>query len=89
MKENGAEVMLKDFSACNKFDAMEQLVDINIPVQVIVGDKDQMTPLKYASYLQDQLPQAELVIIKNGTHMVFAEQADLVNEKIQNFLDSL
>jgi pimeloyl-ACP methyl ester carboxylesterase len=86
MKRNGATVMLKDFSACNKFDVMERLSEINIPVQIIVGDKDQMTPLKYASFLKDSLPQAELAVIKDGTHMVFAEQADLVNRQIQYFL---
>jgi len=78
--------MLKDFTACNHFDLMTQLVDINIPVQIIVGDKDQMTPLKYSLFLKDNLPQAELAIIKDGTHMVFAEQAALVNKQIEYFL---
>lgn len=86
IKANGASVMLKDFSACDTFDVMEHLSDINIPVQIIVGDKDHMTPLKYATFLQDKLSQAELVIIKNGTHMAFAEQPDLINKKIQGFL---
>tara|TARA_R110002167_G_scaffold130988_9_gene314657 strand:+ start:628 stop:1314 length:687 start_codon:yes stop_codon:yes gene_type:complete len=89
IKENGADVMLKDFSACDKFDVMAHLSEIKIPVQVIVGDKDQMTPLKYASFLQANLPHAELAVIKDGTHMVFAEQADLVNQQIQYFLSSM
>ena len=87
--ENGAEVMLKDFIACDNFDVMKHLSEIKIPVQIIVGDKDQMTPLKYASFLKDSLPQSELSVIKDGTHMVFAEQADLVNRKIKNFLANI
>tara|TARA_R110001592_G_scaffold75526_1_gene228664 strand:+ start:3755 stop:4444 length:690 start_codon:yes stop_codon:yes gene_type:complete len=89
MKVNGAGVMLKDFSACNKFDVMEHLAEMNIPVQIIVGDKDQMTPLKYASFLKYNLPNAELAVIKDGTHMVFAEQADIVNLQIQYFLTNI
>jgi len=89
IKENGASVMLNDFSACDKFDVMEHLADINIPVQIIVGDKDQMTPLKYALFLQNKLSQAELKIVKGGTHMVFAEHPDLVNKTIQGFLTSI
>jgi pimeloyl-ACP methyl ester carboxylesterase len=54
-----------------------------------VGDKDEMTPLKYAVFLQDHLPKAEVTIIEGGTHMVFAEQPDLINNTIQYFLASL
>ena len=68
---------------------IRHLSEIKIPVQIIVGDKDQMTPLKYASFLKDSLPQSELSVIKDGTHMVFAEQADLVNRKIKNFLANI
>ena len=28
----------------------------------------------------------QLAVVKDGAHMVFAEQADLVNKKIQRFL---
>jgi len=89
IKENGASVMLNDFTACDKFDVMEHLVDIKIPVQIIAGDKDHMTPLKYASFLQNNLPQAQLVVVEGGTHMAFAEQADFVNKKIKGFLASI
>jgi len=89
IKENGASVMLNDFTTCDKFDVMEHLVDIKIPVQIIAGDKDHMTPLKYASFLQNNLPQAQLVVVEGGTHMAFAEQADFVNKKIKGFLASI
>jgi pimeloyl-ACP methyl ester carboxylesterase len=86
IKETGAQVMFNDFNACDKFDVMNQLADINIPVQIMVGEKDVMTPVKYASFLQDHLFNSELEIISAGTHMVFAEQAALVNQKIEEFI---
>jgi len=86
---NKAVSMLNDFRACDNFDVMSKLKDIKVPVQIIVGDKDQMTPVKYAAYLEDQLPNATLSIIENGTHMVFAELPDIVNKIIQDFLTSV
>lgn len=86
IKKTGAEVMLNDFNACDQFDVMNQLANIKIPVQIIVGEEDSMTPAKYASFLHERLPLSELDVIKSGTHMVFAEQAGLINNKIQEFI---
>ena len=89
MKENGAAVMLTDFLACNDFDAMDKISSITIPVQLIVGSEDVMTPVKYSRFLNEQLPNATLNIIEGGTHMVFAEQPDSVNQCIQRFINSI
>ena len=87
--KNGATVMLKDFTACDNFDVMQDIGSITLPVQLIVGDKDIMTPVKYSEFLLGQLPNAKLNIIENGTHMVFAEQHDTVNGYIQEFVNGL
>ena len=86
---NGAAVMLKDFTACDNFDVMQEIGSIKLPVQLIVGDKDIMTPVKYSEYLLANLPNAQLEVIDAGTHMVFAEQYDKVNACIQRFVDGL
>lgn len=87
--KNGAAVMLKDFTACDNFDVMQEIGSIKLPVQLIVGDKDIMTPVKYSEYLLANLPSAQLEVIDAGTHMVFAEQYDKVNACIQRFVDGL
>ena len=81
--------MLKDFTACDNFDVMQEIGSIKLPVQLIVGDKDIMTPVKYSEYLLANLPNAQLEVIDAGTHMVFAEQYDKVNACIQRFVDGL
>lgn len=86
IEENGAAVMLKDFIACNNFDVMDGLEKIQMPVQLIVGEKDQMTPVKYSLYLKHKLQGAALDIVEGGTHMVFAEQPDAVNRIIEAFI---
>ena len=89
IKNNGALIMLNDFKICDKFDVMEQLASLHLPVKIIVGEKDSMTPVKYASFLHERIDQSELTVIEGGTHMVFAEQAALVNEQIEAFIATI
>lgn len=86
---NGVSVMLTDFTICDKFDVIEQLPQIDVPTLIIVGDADQMTPIKYATFLQQHIPNAQIAIIEEGGHMVFAEQPDRVNQCIETFLNTL
>jgi pimeloyl-ACP methyl ester carboxylesterase len=80
------KTMLDDFNLCDSFDVMDQLENIKLPVQIIVSEKDIMTPVKYVSILHDRIANSELEVIKAGTHMVFAEQAELINKHIQGFM---
>ena len=89
IKKNGARIMLNDFKVCDKFDVMDQLSSLHLPVKIIVGEKDSMTPVKYASFLHERIDQSELTVIEGGTHMVFAEQTALVNEHIEAFIATL
>lgn len=89
IRQNGPGVMLADFEVCNQFDVMEQLENIQLPVKILVGETDSMTPVKYATFLKNALLKSELDIIKHGTHMVFAEQPDLVNHSIHSFIERI
>ena len=86
---NGAKTMLNDFLACDQFDVMEQLSKVDIPVQIIVGQQDQMTPKKYAEYLDNNLPNSDLKVVEEGSHMVFTEKPDVVNNIIKDFINQL
>ncbi|MFO1428980.1 MAG: alpha/beta hydrolase [Candidatus Competibacteraceae bacterium] len=63
-----------DFLACNQFDVMTRLSEIEVPTLVITGGADALTPIKYGQYLKDQMPQAELVVIPIAGHMVAREK---------------
>ncbi|MFC1995787.1 alpha/beta fold hydrolase [Chloroflexota bacterium] len=85
----GPAVMLSDFHCCDKFDIMDKVHTIKLPTLIIGGSDDEMTPVKYANYLADKIEGASKVIIEGGTHFVFAEQPDEVNQAIGKFLSSL
>jgi len=88
-EENGLPVMLNDLRACDKFDIMDRLGDINIPLLAVCGTEDIMTPPKYSQYLADHMKNARAVVIQGGTHFVFAEKPEEVNRAIEDFLKKL
>jgi pimeloyl-ACP methyl ester carboxylesterase len=87
--ENGPAAALNDMRACDKFDIMERLGEISVPVLAVCGSNDEMTPAKYTQFMVDKIPQAKAVIIPDGTHWVFAEKPDAVNLAISDFLAAL
>jgi pimeloyl-ACP methyl ester carboxylesterase len=86
MKENGLPVLLNDLRACDRFDVMERLGKISTPLLAITGTEDVMTPPKYSYYLAEHVKDARAVIVKGGTHFVFAEKPEEVNQAIDGFL---
>lgn len=80
------EVRYQDFLACDRFDVMDRVDEIEVPALVICGQEDRLTPVKYSLYLADSLPQASLQIIPEAGHMVMWEQPRAVNAAITSFL---
>ncbi|MGI5878978.1 MAG: alpha/beta fold hydrolase [Syntrophomonadaceae bacterium] len=81
-----AEVLYSDFNACDRFDRSKDLGKINIPVLLIVGQLDQLTPVKYSQYLHDHIPASELVVIPQAGHYVMLEKALETNRAIADFI---
>ena len=76
-----------DFTACNGFDCTAQLEEVNLPVLLICGEADRLTPFKYSRFLAEKLPQAQLVEVKGAGHMVMLEAPRQVNRAIASFVE--
>jgi pimeloyl-ACP methyl ester carboxylesterase len=85
----GPAVMLNDFQCCDRFDVIDDVQEIKLPTLVICGERDTMTPVKYAEYLRSKLANCEVVIVPGATHFVFAEKPETVNHAIADFLQRL
>lgn len=83
------QTYLADFTACDRFDCMERLAEIKMPVLLICGSADRLTPLKYSRHLLDHLPRAELVEVEGAGHMVMLEAPQRVNRVIASFLEKI
>jgi len=87
--ENGPAVTLNDMLACDKFNIIDRLSEIQIPTLAICGTEDLMTPPKYSDFLAANIPGCISLIIPGGTHYVFAEKPDEVNHAIEDFINNL
>lgn len=86
--EVGAAVQLNDFRCCDRFNIMDKVNQIEAPTLVICGTEDEMTPVKYSEYLANEIAGARLVIFE-GSHFVFMESPEKVNQAIEEFLKGL
>ena len=84
----GSEVTYQDFSICDKFDTMNLTSTIKIPIIVITGKEDKLTPVKYANYFKEKVTNSKFYIIEKAGHMVMIEQPDRFNEIIKENIDS-
>ena len=55
----------------------EQLEKISIPTMIVQGDRDDIK-ISHAEYLYKTIPQAQLCILPNTSHLVFEENAGLM-----------
>lgn len=86
--EVDAAVRLNDFRCCDKFDIMDKIHQVGVPTLVICGMDDEMTPVKYSQYLASKIAGARLALFE-GSHFVFMESPEKVNQAIEEFLQCL
>jgi pimeloyl-ACP methyl ester carboxylesterase len=60
-----------------------------IPVLVIVGAEDAMTPPDRAQAMADAIPGARLQVIQGAAHLTVVERPKEVTAAIREFLDGL
>ena len=63
--------------------------EIRVPVLLLWGDADPLSPVAVGRHLADLLPSAELVVFEGGTHDLVLERADEVKAVIDRFLAKL
>ena len=89
MMKNSPDVLHGDFSACDRFDVMEELGVITVPTLVICGDQDALAPVKYSRYLADRIAGSRLEIIEGAGHKVMLECPQAFNERLEAFFRSV
>ena len=82
-------MILEDFKACNRFDIREKLKEIRRPTLILCGQEDRLTPVKYSTYLHENIPNSRLLLIPKAGHVVMAEQPEPLNRALEAFLDAI
>ena len=67
-------------------DTTDSLSKIKIPTLILVGENDNVTPLKLSQLMQENIPNSDFHVIKDAAHMSNLENTDEFNQHLLNFL---
>lgn len=82
----GPNILHRDLAACNAFDCMDRIQEIHLPVLIICGTEDRLTPVKYSQYMHEKIGGSTLRIIPDAGHYVMREQSEAVNQAIEQWM---
>lgn len=88
MRKTRSQILYDAFKACSLFDVRNEINKIGIPTLIICGENDKMIPVKFSSFLNENIHQTNLVIIPRAGHYVFQEASNQVNKQIYDFISN-
>lgn len=70
-------VLFNDLSACNAYQgALAAAAQIKVPVTLILGERDMMTPARAGKALAAAIPNSRTVVLPGAGHMMMVERPD-------------
>jgi 3-oxoadipate enol-lactonase len=64
-----------------------ELRDLRVPVLVITGSQDALTPIGDAEELAEMIPYAQLVELRGAAHGLMVESPNAFNDAVLDFLE--
>ena len=89
LAETSPDVLVSLFPAVTGLDVSHILPAIDVPVLVIVGSHDRLTPQGAARRLAESLKDADLYVVPGAGHSSMFEKPDAFNERLRLFLDTI
>ncbi|MER8008467.1 MULTISPECIES: alpha/beta hydrolase [unclassified Streptomyces] len=81
------DVVAEYYPAFNDHDKTEALVHFtDMPVLVLAGIGDLVTPSEHSEAIADLLPEAELVLVPDAGHLVMLEHPEVVTDRLADLL---
>ncbi|MFD4629967.1 alpha/beta fold hydrolase [Streptomyces sp. NPDC058284] len=72
------------FAEHDKAEALKHFAEL--PVLVLAGDKDLVTPSEHSEAIAQRLPDAELVLVPDAGHLVMLEHPEVVMDRLADLL---
>lgn len=87
MQRCAAGVLHADLSACNDYgDGLDRAASLSLPTLLLLGERDQMAPVRAARTLASALRHVREVRIPGCGHSLMAEAPDAVLDALRDFL---
>jgi pimeloyl-ACP methyl ester carboxylesterase len=81
-----ATLFVEMLSRAQEHNAKPYLKDIPAPTLIVGGERDNFTPMWLSREMQRGLPNAELLIVPEGSHTAPIELPELIHLRIEKFL---
>ncbi|MGK5082937.1 alpha/beta hydrolase [Bdellovibrionota bacterium FG-1] len=72
-----------------EYDATAWLHTIQVPTLILAGEQDNMTPVEQQELMNQLIPRSRFELIRHGSHCPQMDLPELVNLKIEKFLDEI
>lgn len=79
-------VFLHAVLACNDHDAWPSLPDITVPTLVVAAERDTFTPMWLSRKMVSTIPDADFLILADGSHAALIEQPDTISRRLDRFI---
>ena len=80
------DLFARQCDAVRSHDTADRLRQIPHPTLIVYGRNDSLTPPKLHRFLADEIPNAHLVSLQYGGHLIMAESARAFNKAVLDFL---
>jgi len=81
------EVFVRMLDSAGALDARDHLPDVHVPTLVVGGERDTFTPVELSQRMAAAIPGAELLLLPAGSHMGPLEHPELVELRVERFLE--
>jgi pimeloyl-ACP methyl ester carboxylesterase len=88
IKEPEIAGLTRQADSINGYDSLDKLPLLKAPTLVLTGSKDRVVKPESSETLSQKIPDAKLVKIKNGSHLVCMEMSKAFNKEVLEFLES-
>lgn len=69
-----------------QFDCLAELAGLKMPVLIVGGRNDQLTPVQHSIRLREAVPQSDLLILEASGHGVAPADLTIYQQRVQSFL---
>jgi len=83
LEQAGSEAINTDLQACDEYTSgIDRAAEIECPALLLLGEKDQMTPVRMAQSLKRTIPDHDTIVFEGAGHALLAERSDPVLDRL-------
>ena len=80
---------IKTIESMTRYESVTDVSEIDVPVQIIVGEEDKLTPPSISQKMHEQIKDSRLAIIPGAGHLPNIEKPVEFNTSLRSFLEEV